>query len=116
MNCQSPKRRCTLIVAASYHVCPWPLLRDQTFRNCGNGRSDWASVPLSGKFAYGFLKPAATTAGAVIGCCSSDPRIQVRRIHLVQIDGGIQPVPAIAGVIHFDQELADLALQVELQL
>src|ERR1051325_7307268 len=74
VNCQLPKRRWTLMVVASYHVWPWPLLRDQTFRNCGKGRSDWARLPVSGKFAYGFLKPAATTADAVIGCCSKDPR------------------------------------------
>ena len=38
---------------------------------------------------------------------------QVRRIHLVQVDRGIQAVPAIAGVIHFDEELRNLALKVD---
>src|SRR5215471_16868335 len=40
-NCHPPKRRCTLMVPASYQVRPSPLFRDQTFRNCGKGRRAW---------------------------------------------------------------------------
>ena len=33
---------------------------------CGYGRRLWMTVPVSGKLAYGFVKPAATAAGEVM--------------------------------------------------
>ena len=67
VNCRPRERRFVAFAwNASYQVLPSGAHMEPMPPYCGNGRRLWITVPVSGKFAYGFLKPRATATEDVI--------------------------------------------------